>query len=245
MREIRVYIVSALCSDTQIEVGDQVAQHVTRVLRLRPGAVLTAFDGRGGEYAAQLLAIGKRSVTLGIGMHRPIERESHLEITLLQGMARGERMDFIIQKATELGVRRIVPLVTARSVVQLEEERSQKRLEHWRAVAAAACEQSGRNRLPDIDHPRPLVEALSATSADQLCCVLAPQATHTLHDTIGSDCRRVAVLIGPEGGLDETEIAQAVTQGFRGVRLGPRILRTETAALTALAVLQSAAGDLR
>lgn len=243
MREIRVFVEQALHHDSQIEIDGQAAQHVTRVLRLRVGAVLTAFDGRGGEYTAELAAIGKRRITLTIGEHHNIERESALEVTLLQGVARGERMDFIIQKATELGVSRIVPLVTTRSVVQLEEERSKKRLDHWRAVAAAACEQSGRNRLPDIAPACSFAVGLAAAT-DGSRFVLSPTAALPLCHEVTANITNATILIGPEGGLDESELAQALAHGFQPRRLGPRVLRTETAALAALAVLQSAAGDL-
>ena len=244
MREIRVYVDSPLAVGHRVTLSNQAMQHVTKVLRLRHGASLTVFDGRGGEYAATLQLEG-RHASVEVGTHRPIERESPLRITLLQALARGERMDFVIQKATELGAHRIIPVAAARSVVQLDAERSDKRTSHWQAVAAAACEQSGRNTLPLIDPPQSLESALQAVSTLGVRLLLIPEVTGSLCTLASSadSAKEVALLVGPEGGFEETEVERALETGFEGVRIGPRILRTETAGLAALAALQCLAGD--
>lgn len=249
MRQIRLYVPQALQPGQLVELPAEVVRHVRQVLRLRDGAEVMLFDGLGGEYAAQLQDAGRAGVLARIGEHRAIERESPLAITLLQGIARGERMDFVIQKATELGVQRIVPVMTARCVVQLGAERADRRREHWLAVAASACEQCGRNRLPLISEPLTLAAACDA-AADSLRCLLDPEAGSTLREALdartndGHPVRSVTLLVGPEGGLEQGEQQVALRAGFNTVRFGPRILRTETAALATIAALQCLAGDL-
>ena len=178
----------------------------------------------------------------------PIERESPLRVTLLQALARGEKMDWVLQKATELGVARIVPVATERSVVQLDGERAGRRLEHWQGIVASACEQCGRNRLPEVLAPQSLAAAcqLAATSPASVRLVLAPGATASLAAAASAaeaGASEVALLIGPEGGLSEAELRVAAQAGFVAVAMGPRVLRTETASIAALAVLQLVAGD--
>ncbi len=245
MREIRVYVDTALESDLRVTLSPQTAQHVSKVLRLRDGATLTAFDGRGGEYHAILRLTGREAV-IEVGDHRLIERESPLRLILLQALARGERMDFVIQKATELGVHRIIPVAAARSVVQLDAERGDKRAHHWQAVAASACEQSGRNTLPIIDLPQSFESALGSVSNIDCRLLLLPEASSSLASalSIAGQPQYIALLVGPEGGLEETEVERALEVGFRAARLGPRVLRTETAGLAALSALQCLAGDL-
>ncbi len=258
----RTYVAAPLSADTELELPAEVANHVVRVLRLRPGAVLTLFDGRGGEYPATLLAASGRGTRVRTGAHAAIERESPLRLTLLQGIARGERMDLIVQKATELGVARLVPLACERSVVRLDASQAAKRLEHWRAIAIAACEQSGRNRLPQIDPVLPserLAETVlvprppggAATSGATAIPGDARTARLLLEPGAALGLARVAaglgaatLLVGPEGGLSARELDLAARAGFTACSLGPRILRTETAPLAALAVLQALAGDL-
>jgi len=244
MREIRVYVDALLESGRLVTLGTQAAQHVTKVLRLREGATLTVFNGRGGEYQATLRIAG-REVGVELGEHRAVDRESPLRLILLQALARGERMDFVIQKATELGAHRIIPVAAARSVVQLDADRGDKRTHHWQAVAAAACEQSGRNTLPIIDPPLSFEAALSAVTQVDCRLVLVPEATTSLAGSLTprKPKQEVAVLVGPEGGLEETEVERALEVGFQAVQLGPRVLRTETAGLAALAALQCLAGD--
>jgi 16S rRNA (uracil1498-N3)-methyltransferase len=245
MRLTRVFVDAPLESGTRITLEGSAAGHVTRVLRLRVGAALTLFNGQGGEYAASIDQAHGGSVTVAVGAAHAVERESPLPVTLAQGMSRGERMDLVVQKATELGVAHLVPLLTERSVVQLDAQHVGRRVRHWRAIAVAACEQCGRNRLPEISPPVALPEYLrtQAAGAAQVRLMLAPGG----QPRIGAGTQpgsAVSVLVGPEGGLTDEEERAAVAAGFTPVRLGPRILRTETAALAALAVLQREFGDL-
>lgn len=253
MRAIRLHVPGEsidgpLASGRRIKLPESVAQHVTRVLRLREGAVVVVFDGTGGEWSARLIAGERDRLFAEIGDYRIVERESPLSLTLWQALARGERMDLVIQKATELGVTRIVPLATSRSVVQLDAMRGEKRLSHWRAIAAAACEQCGRNRLPEIAPPRDLAMALTDLPHEttEPRWLLEPNARQSLGDALArhTPLERAIVLIGPEGGLADEEIDAAVRAGFEAVSFGPRVLRTETAGLAVLAALQSHAGDL-
>ena len=251
MRQVRVYSAEPLAPQCEHVLSRTATEHVARVLRLRPGDPLVLFDGRGGEYAARLVRIERTAAIVATGRHLPVERESPLAITLLQGLARGEKMDWIVQKATELGVAHIVPVNAGRSVARIAgADRADRKLEHWRAVAAAACEQCGRNRLPVIDAPVALPAALELAAAAGLRLLLTPEAqAEEEHATALAALARsagpsVALLIGPEGGFEPAEIALATDHGFRGARLGPRVLRTETAAIAAIAALQALAGDL-
>lgn len=249
MRDVRVFVDEPLAANTLARLPQQAADHVAKVLRLKPGALLTVFDGRGGEYDAELLSVARAAVELRVGTHRAVERESPLRVTLLQSLARGEKMDWIVQKATELGVDAIVPLAAERSVVQLDGGRAERRVAHWQAVAIAACEQSGRNRVPRIEAPLPFDAACQPPAEPAQCrWMLVPGAARPL--TVASEaaagrCTRIALLVGPEGGLTDEEQATAARLGFEDVSLGPRVLRTETAGVAALAVLQALAGDLR
>jgi len=210
MRLTRVYVEAPLESGAQVTLSGGAAGHLTRVLRLGPGAAVTLFNGQGGEYLASIERVHGARVTVAVGAHQPIERESPFPLTLAQGVSRGERMDLVVQKATELGVARLVPVLTERSIVRLDEEQSERKSSHWRAIAIAACEPSATRRIEDV--PRP-----------------AGGAT---------------VLIGPEGGLSDEEQAAAQAAGFTAVNLGPRVLRTETAAIATLTLLQREFGDL-
>jgi len=237
----RIYSPEPLAGKVQVALHEDAANHVARVLRLKPGAPLILFDGDGGEYDAQLLSVGKRDATVTVGAHRAREAESPLGLTLIQAVSRGDRMDYTLQKAVELGVTRIVPVFSARSVVNLEGERRERRHEHWWKIIVGACEQCGRNRLPALAPLQELATVLESAS-DGLRLVLDPvgaSAVEALPRT-----HAVTLLVGPEGGLDETELKQARAAGFVGLRLGPRILRTETAAVVALSVLQTRWGDL-
>lgn len=248
MRLTRVYLDAPLEAGARVTLTGSAARHVTRVLRLRPGQALTLFNGGGGEYAATIEALRGERVAVAVGESRAIERESPLTLTLAQGVSRGERMDLIVQKATELGAARIVPLLTERSVVRLSAPQAARKLEHWHAIAIAACEQSGRNRLPRIAVPQSPPEFLrsvaggtGAQGAAHL--LLSPAATTRIND-LPRPADSVIVLIGPEGGLTDAEQQAAMAAGFIPVRLGPRVLRTETAAIAALALLQREFGDL-
>ena len=252
MRDIRVHVPGPLVAGASLALLAQAAAHVARVLRLGTGDALTLFDGRGGEWTARIASVQGHRVRVTPETHLAIERESPLAVTLLQALARGEKMDWVLQKATELGVARILPVATERSVVQLDGERAGKRLAHWQGILAAACEQCGRNRLPELLPPARLEAACAATSAATRL-VLAPGAAASLVATVrgmaeGADglaaYHGIALLIGPEGGLSESEIRTALAHGFVAVGLGPRVLRTETAAIAAIGLLQGLAGDL-
>lgn len=240
MRVTRVFSERPLGANREIALGASAAAHVGRVLRLGVGAELTLFDGNGGEYPATIVECRGTVLRARLGEHRAIERESHLKITLAQGLARGERMDWVLQKATELGVAVLAPLATERSVVKLDARQAEKRRDHWRGVVIAACEQSGRNRLPEVLSLAPFGEWL-ATARAGVRLLLDPTASSGLH-TIGT-VPAVTLLIGPEGGLSPDERALALDAGFQPVRMGPRVLRTETAAIAALSALQALRGD--
>lgn len=242
MRLTRIHVPGPIAAGSEIELPRQAGEHLVRVLRLKAGAALTLFDGRGGEYAATLAQAGK-TITARVQSHDPVERESPLDVTLLQGVARGERMDLIVQKATELGVTRIVPVLAERSVVKVDAQQSVRKRDHWQAVAIAACEQCGRNRVPEVLSPAGIGDALAALPASGARCLLAADGGESLATMARGETRQFALLIGPEGGLTDNERQHARTQGFEAYRLGPRILRTETAGLAAIATLQVAAGD--
>jgi 16S rRNA (uracil1498-N3)-methyltransferase len=240
----RIYTDQPLRPGREVLLPEQAGEHVARVLRLERGHPLTLFNGDGREYDATLAALVKRAVTAEVTAARDADREAPLQLTLAQGIARGEKMDWILQKATELGVARIVPIMTERTEVKLDEERAERRLAHWHSVVAGACEQSGRNRLPEIELPQRLdrwLGALGETSALRLA--LLPNGDSTLRQLPQMDNGAI-VVIGPEGGLSETDIGMLTQSGFRGLRLGPRVLRTETAGVAALAALQALFGDL-
>jgi 16S rRNA (uracil1498-N3)-methyltransferase len=243
MRLTRVHVPGPLTSGNRQTIEGDAANHITRVLRLEQGDPLTVFDGRGGEYAARIEAIRKGAVVVEVQERSPSERESPLSLTLAQGVSRGERMDWVVQKATELGVTRIIPLLTERTVVKLDARQSERRLLHWQGVAIAACEQSGRNRIPDIAAPLELHDFLRGIDSGATRLLLSPTGTQRVDDLQAPEGGMV-VLIGPEGGLAESEQRAAIAAGFIAVRLGPRVLRTETAAVTALTVLQHRFGDL-
>jgi 16S rRNA (uracil1498-N3)-methyltransferase len=238
-----VYVDAPLAAGTRVTLEGGAARHVTRVLRLRVGEALTLFNGSGGEYAASIEQSQGGRVAVAIGGQRAIERESPLALTLAQGVSRGERMDLVVQKATELGVSGLVPVLTERSVVRLTAQLAERRLNHWRAIAVAACEQSGRTRLPAIAAPVPLKDFLRSATDGVTRLLLSPGAAATLAD-VPRPVTAVMVLIGPEGGLAQAEQEAAVAAGFKAVRLGPRVLRTETAAIAALTLLQREFGDL-
>lgn len=242
MRLTRVHVPGPLAAGARHTIEGEAANHITRVLRLRPGDPLTLFDGRGGEHAARIEGFRKNAVIVAVTAHDPTDRESPLSLTLAQGISRGERMDWVVQKATELGVTRIVPILTERTVVKLDARQSERRRSHWRGIAVAACEQSGRNKVPDIAAPLSLHAFLRDADPAATRLLLSPAAPHRIADLKPPD-RQFIVLIGPEGGLSETEQRAAANAGYLAVKLGPRVLRTETAALAALTLLQLQFGD--
>ena len=243
MRLTRVYIDTPIAIGKGLVIEGSAVNHITRVLRLRSGDALTLFDGRGGEYSARIEEFRRDTVVVTVDGHRGSDRESPLSLTLAQGISRGERMDWIIQKATELGTSRIVPVFTKRSMVKLDEKQAERKLQHWRAIAVAACEQSGRNRIPALAAPLEFFEVMRAGDPASTRLLLSPAAELGIDDLeeVGTG---ITVLIGPEGGLAESEQQAAVAAGFKPVRLGPRVLRTETAAIAALTIIQHYFGDL-
>ncbi len=237
----RFYCREALSPGARVELPEPVARHAVRVLRLPPGAAMILFDGRGGEYPAHIQRIERDRVFADLAEWRDVERESPLAVTLVQALQAGDKMDFTIQKAVELGVRDVVPVESRRSVLRLAGERAAKRVAHWQGVAASACEQCGRNQVPLVAPLEKLENWLARPAAGVTRLMLAPDAEQALRDLPPSG--PVQLLIGAEGGLDPQEVLAARQSGFQAVRLGPRVLRTETAGLAALAILQAMWGD--
>jgi 16S rRNA (uracil1498-N3)-methyltransferase len=241
----RLFVSDRLGNGRQIVLNGEPARYLGRVLRLRVGDRLNVFNGDDGEWQADIVAMTRETATLRIAGTYDSATESPLRVHLVQGVSRGERMDFVVQKATELGVKRITPVFTAHGVVKLEGERADKRREHWQRIAESACEQCGRVRPPLVDSPLPLAYWFGAAApADSTQLVLAPGTAQPLTG-IDSPGTKLCLLVGPEGGLSDSELADAAIAGFRRVSLGPRVLRTETAALAALAIAQATWGDLR
>jgi 16S rRNA (uracil1498-N3)-methyltransferase len=233
------FFIDAPLSLGEHELPEAQAHYIGRVLRMAEGDALQLFDGSGNEFRGTLLEVGKKRVVVRLDESFAGQVESPLQIHLGQGLSRGERMDWAIQKATELGVNEITPIFSERCEVRLKDERADKRLAHWRQVAISACEQCGRSRVPVIHPPVLLADWTKQTQAD-LKLVLHPVAepleSHAKPTTL-------AFLIGPEGGLSDAEVAQAHAAGFLPARLGPRVLRTETAPVVALAIAQQLWGD--
>ena len=244
MRLTRIHVPTELAVDKEILLPSGSANHLVRVLRLREGAGLIVFDGCGHEFSAEIVRIDGNKVTVRLSNQLSNKTESPLQINLIQGISRGERMDWTLQKATELGIHAISPVLTARSVVRLDDKQAEKKLEHWQAIVVGACEQSGRNTVPHLATPTTLNQYLTNTEPTGLRLVLSPTAPASLAGLTRSPTK-VDILIGPEGGLDDAEVLLAERVGFMPVRLGPRVLRTETASVVALSVLQALWGDLQ
>jgi 16S rRNA (uracil1498-N3)-methyltransferase len=243
MRLTRCHVELPLREGEDLVLPEDVAGHLLRVLRLREGDRCVLFNGDGCDYDAELLQVGKRGASARIGVAQRAHNESPLAITLLQGVARGEKMDLILQKATELGVAAIVPVWAERTEVKLDAARTDKRVAHWRSVVVAACEQSGRARVPSLAAPLALADAAAAVAGAQLKLTLDPQGEQRLR-TLEIAGNAATIAIGPEGGWSPRDRAALHAAGFAGLRLGPRILRTETAGLAAIAALQARCGDL-
>jgi 16S rRNA (uracil1498-N3)-methyltransferase len=243
LRLTRVHVQTELSPGSAVELPSAAAAHLAKVLRARSGDALLLFAGDGLEFAATVASVRGSRVTAVVGEGRAVDRESPLAVTLVQCVPRGERMDFIVQKATELGVARIVPVLSQRSVVRLDESQAASKAAHWHSIAVNACEQCGRNRLPTIDAPRQLVRYLGDSPADGPRLILEPEfESRGAALDIGA---KVEIAIGPEGGFAAEELEAFRLSGFGAVSLGPRILRTETAAIAAIAWLQSGFGDLQ
>jgi 16S rRNA (uracil1498-N3)-methyltransferase len=241
---IRIYFQHDIPDHGRAELSLEQAHHVGRVLRLKAGDAVTLFDGRGGEYPAKIAGIMKDKVSVDVGDRQSVDREAPIAVTLAQGISSGERMDYTIQKAVELGAVAIQPLSTERSVVRLDPVRAAKRVAHWQAIVIGACEQCGRNTLPSVLPVKAFSSWLqTAPAAAGICLLLTPRAATGLRD-LARPVSGVTLLAGPEGGLTPEEQADAERLGFLPLRLGPRVLRTETAAVAALAAMQALWGDL-
>lgn len=232
----RIHVSQPLASGAEIDLPDGAARHV-QVLRLQPGAPMTLFDGRGGEWSAQVLRMGRREVAVRVGAFHDVSRELPLAVTLAIGMPANERMDALVEKACELGVAAIQPLVCERSVLRLAGERAEKKVQHWQAVAVSACEQSGRTRVPVIAPVRSLDDWLAALPMP----AMSPRLLLSLRDATALPASGTSAellsLSGPEGGLSEAEEDAARQRGFAPVSLGARTLRADTAPLALLAYL--------
>ncbi|RDH82912.1 MAG: 16S rRNA (uracil(1498)-N(3))-methyltransferase [endosymbiont of Galathealinum brachiosum] len=240
MKSIRIYQSGLFDKDDIVQLDKFSSNHLIKVLRLKNNYIFTLFNGEGTEYSARLEVSGKKAIA-HIESSTVIDNESNINIHLFQGISKGDRMDFAIQKSIELGVTQITPVITERTVVNLKGEREQKKLDHWRSIAISACEQSGRNYLPAINPVGKLETIFNDSSADSRL-LLDPLSSNNLQSL--SAATNIHLLIGPEGGLSESEIIAAKNNGFEGIKLGPRILRTETAALAAITSVQLLWGDL-
>ena len=240
MRSYRVYSSRPITVEEQCDLDDRASRHLARVLRVKTGDRLSVFNGDGNNYQGAIVSASKHQVSVLIDRIEPAETESSLNTCLALAVSKGDRFEWAIKKATELGVTSIVPILSQRVDVRLSPERWQKKQEHWQQIVISACEQSGRAVVPEIAVPTTLSQWLSNVEAD--CkLVLDPDATpNALHDQPTS----IALLIGPEGGLTPSELTLASETGFSAIRLGPRVLRTETAPLVALSVLGARWGDI-
>ncbi|WP_227842438.1 16S rRNA (uracil(1498)-N(3))-methyltransferase [Vreelandella zhuhanensis] len=237
----RLYVPVAFAPGAQVVLPEGSARHLTRVLRMGVGATLVMFDGQGREAGARLSEVNRKQTVVEIEACWPGQAESPLAVHLGQAISKGDRMDYAIQKAVELGVAAITPLYTEHGDVRLKGEREAKKLAHWQAVAVSACEQCGRATVPPVHPPLALADWL-AKRDESLCLVLHPATQGALEQAVSPE--KVALLIGPEGGLSSQEVEAALAAGFSSLTLGPRILRTETAPVVALSLLQDRFGDL-
>jgi 16S rRNA (uracil1498-N3)-methyltransferase len=242
LRSKRVYVDEILTPGSLVDLPEATALHLAKVMRVRNGDELVLFTGDGREFAGTVQSVRGSRVVAAVGAPHTVDRESPLAVTLTQSIARGDRMDLIVQKATELGVMRIIPVLSRRSVVRLDAAQAESKAAHWRSIAINACEQCGRNRLPVVETPRPLTEHLAVPTTPGPRLLLDPEpgadAAHHRIDGV------VEIAIGPEGGFDSEELEAFRICGFSSVSLGPRVLRTETAAIAAIVWLQARYGDV-
>ena len=239
----RIFHSGPLTEGTDIILTGGAAAHLSKVLRVRVADSIIVFNGDGSDYRAQIISTAHNEVAITIGRSHEPRTESPITVILLQGICRNPRMDILIQKSTELGIREIRPIVCERSVVKIGEARKEKKLQHWEAIAISACEQSGRAQIPKIRSPDGLAAALEQLDTGTARLMLDPSGSDTLRTAVESR-QAIALLIGPEGGLTDGEQAAATDAGFKQVRLGPRILRTETAPIAAISIIQYLFGDL-
>lgn len=241
MRLTRIYQPQALNTGQIVSLTKEAAGHLIRVLRLQVGDEFIVFNGKAGEFRAIIIELNKSMVKIKLGKFDAVNRESSLQITLAQAVLRSDKMDYMLQKAVELGVTRFIPLLTAHSSLKLAPERWQKRSLHWQGVMLAACEQSGRTRLPKLENPMTFDVATTSIKADQRI-ILQPCAKQTINSL--AQCQSVALLVGPEGGWSENELKCARVADYSPMQVGPRVLRAETAGLAAVSIVQSLYGDL-
>lgn len=236
----RVYLPLPLASGSTLPLPDEAVRHLVQVLRMQAGEALTVFNGEGGEFAATLASASRKGATLAVGAHDPVNRESALQVTIAQCVSKGDRMDYALQKSTELGAAGFVPVLSARGVVRLDGERWEKKVEHWRGVVVGAAEQSGRTALPDVTLPQGF-EAFVTAPRGGIKLIAAPGGTATLNHLAPDP--KITVLVGPEGGFAPLELELADRHGWQRLGLGARILRTETAPVAVLAGLLALRGD--
>ncbi|WP_422139235.1 16S rRNA (uracil(1498)-N(3))-methyltransferase [Endozoicomonas sp. ALC020] len=241
MRNPRIYTDQPLVKDQVVELSDSAANHVGKVLRMRPEESLILFNGQGASWQGRIKSVAKKNVAVVLEAEISLVTESPLKVHVGQSLSRGERMDYAIQKATEMGVTEITPLFSERCEVRLNAERQEKRARHWQQIAISACEQCGLNRVPVIHSPEPVADWMAKQNAD-LKFVLHHRTDKKLEGFVPPET--VSLLIGPEGGLTQEEITSAESLGFHVLALGPRVLRTETAPVTAISVMQYLWGDL-
>jgi 16S rRNA (uracil1498-N3)-methyltransferase len=240
----RFYCPQPIGLAVQVQLEARAAHHAFRALRLRRGDRVTLFDGGGGEHEASVHALDAQRMMLDVGRHLPVERESPLQTCIVQALSTGERMTFTLEKCVELGATRFQPIESERSVVRLKDERAQRRQQHWQQVVIAACEQCGRNTVPLVEETLEFVRWIAALPPQTQGIVLAPGAPAPLA-RIATPESELLIAVGPEGGFTEVELDLLERRGFASVSLGPRTLRTETAAAAALAALQARWGDLQ
>jgi len=240
----RFFVPPPLANGREFALPSNTSHHAAQVLRLGPGDAVTLFDGQGGEYDAEIRSATSRAVVVMPTGHRRVERETPLDLTLVQALVASDRMDYVVQKAVELGAAAIAPVMSVRGVTRLEGDRARRRVEHWRQIVIASCEQCGRNRVPVVHAPIELRTWLARPSESRSRLLLAPSAGEPLA-RMPEPGPAVEILVGPEGGFALEEEQMAIAAGFRAVRLGPRILRTETAGPAMLAALNALWGDWR
>jgi len=240
MRIPRVFTPQAFTLNSTLELAEAQSHYLSKVLRMQAGRELILFNGEGGEYSAEISKVHKKHIEVLVKEFSPENRQSHLSLELAIGVSRGERMDWVLQKATELGVTKITPLITERTEVKLSGERADKKMEHWQQIIISACEQCQRNILPELSEPQNFSDWIDTCDAE-LKFVLH----HRNNQGFSKDksAKNISLLIGPEGGLDNDEIAQAVAKNFSPLTLGPRVLRTETAPVAAISLVQYLWGD--
>lgn len=241
MRLTRIYQPQAAHTGQVLSLSKEASGHLIRVLRLQVNDKFIVFNGKAGEFRATIIELTKSTVTVKLGEFDPVNRESPLHITLAQAVLRSEKMDYMLQKAVELGVTRFIPLLTAHSTLKLAPERWKKRCLHWEGVMRAACEQSGRTRLPKLENPMTFDLATTAIKADQRI-ILQPCAKQSINSLLR--CQSVVILVGPEGGWSENELKCARVADYSPIQVGSRILRAETAGLAVVSIVQSLYGDL-